>query len=245
MGMNLFVLEDPDSVSSEAIQLSVKNITFAQQGNMSLSVDGVAAAFVNMDCPSSQVQFIEPFDVSATVELSSTKAEKATQVWVAIQPIILRFSYQDIQFFSKIGEQFSKKPSLKTDVIEGTENAAEVSPVASNVSSPLPSESTLLQSSIASSVTKVIEQVQINLEGITAVFIDDFSNVHIPLLEVSFDRMAAHIQDWSSALKVNGVLKLRANFFNRLNSHWEPVLEPWSLDLSLLTQKNGRGKGYR
>ena len=245
MGMNLFVLEDPDSVSSEAIQLSVKNITFAQQGNMSLSVDGIAAAFVNMDSPASQVQFIDPFDISATVELSSTKAEKATQVWVAIQPIILRFSYQDIQFFSKISEQFSKKPAVQSEVTQVNQEQVDDPVTLSNVSSPMPSESTLLQPSIPASVTKIIEQVQVNLEGITAVFIDDFSNVHIPLLEVSVDRVAAHVQDWSSALKVNGVLKLHANFFNRLNSHWEPVLEPWSLDLSLLTQKNGSGKQER
>ncbi len=244
MGMNLFVLEDPDSASSEAIQLSIKNITFAQQGNMSVSVDGIAAAFVNMDNPTSQVQFIEPFDLSATVELTSTKLEKATQVWVAIQPIILRFSYQDIQFFSKIAEQFSKKQAIEgeTGSFEGG-TPSEKSAILSDTSSPLLSDSTLLESSsVHSVVARIVEQVQVNLEGITVCFIDDFSNVHIPLLEVSVDRVAAHVQNWSSALKVNGVLKLHANFFNRLNSHWEPVLEPWSLDLSLLTEKNNSGK---
>lgn len=254
MGMNLFVLEDPDSVSSEAIQLSIKNITFAQQGNMSLTVDGIAASFVNMDDLSSNVQFIDPFDISATVELANTKTERATQVWVAIQPVILRFSYQDIQFFTKIAEQFSKKSSSETiekvkSVEQSPESVVEVSPNLTTTSSELASESVLLQSSPAVSTSsattiKVIEQVQINLEGITAMFIDDFSSVHIPLLEVSVDRIAAHVQDWSSALKVNGVLKLHSNFFNRLNSHWEPVIEPWSLDLSLLTQKNPSGKQW-
>lgn len=253
-GMNIFVLEDPDSVSSEAIQLSVKNITFAQQGNMSLSVDGIAGSFVNMENPASQVQFIDPFDVSATVELSKTTAEQVTQVWAVVKPIAIRFSYQDIQFFTKIGEQFSKKNAVEESVsgepsttLEGfPQSSVAISDPNTESSSVLMSESALLSSDKISTlsttiVRKIIEQVQVNLEGIRVMFIDDFSNVHIPLLDIAVDRIAAHVQDWSSALKLNGVLKLHANFFNRLNSHWEPVIEPWTLDLSLLTEKNPSG----
>lgn len=253
--LELYILEEPDSASSEAMKLSVRKITFAQQTNMSLSIDGVSAAFVNMDNLGSVVQFIDPFDVTSTVELASSESEKSTQIWAVVKPIIIRFSYQDIQFFTKLSEQFSKKPKPET-----TTAAAAVA-AASPTNLELPAASELLSivsesdlsgfdvspalSSLSSTcsaapgsdvIMKVIEQVQVNLEGIRVVFIDDFTNVHIPLIDLSVDRIAAEVKDWSGALKVNGILKLHGNFFNRINSNWEPIIEPWSLDLSVLTK---------
>ena len=256
--LELYILEEPDSASSEAMKLSVQKVTFAQQTNMSLSVDGVSASFVNMDDLTSVVQFIDPFDITSTVEILSTETEKSTQIWAVVKPVIIRFSYQDIQFFTKLSEQFSKKTAVAQNEAEkqtdlstvygagelsptscgGSSSSAssgfEVSPVLSSLSSEVTSSSSA--ASAADILIKVIEQVQVNLEGIRVVFIDDFTNVHIPLIDLSVDRIAADVKDWSSALKVNGILKLHGNFFNRMNSHWEPIIEPWSLDLSVLTQ---------
>lgn len=250
--LNLYILEEPDSASSEAMQLSVQKITFAQQTNMSLSIDGVSAGFVNMDNLQSVVQFIDPFDITSTVELSSSETEKSTQVWAIVKPVIIRFSYQDIQFFTKLSEQFSKKEqqaietSLSEKSIESSSTGSSASDSVSvnqseqyEISPPLSSLSSVKESSVVPEiVVKLIEKVQVNLEGIRVVFIDDFTNVHIPLIDLSVDRIAAEVRDWTSGLSVNGILKLHANFFNRMNSHWEPIIEPWSLDLSLLTRKN-------
>lgn len=252
--LQLYILEDPDSASSEAMQLSVQKITFAQQTNMSLSIDGVSAGFVNMDQILGVIQFIDPFDITATVELSATPNEKITQVWAIVKPVIIRFSYQDIQFFAKLSEQFSSKKlaeiedhdiesvSSKSSAAKSESSAEfsnEVSPVLSSLSSD---QSPQAAPSVATIIAKIVEQVQVNLEGIRIVFIDDFTNVHIPLIDLAVDRISTEIRDWSSALKVNGILKVHANFFNRMNSHWEPIIEPWSLDLSLLTKPGEREK---
>ena len=247
--LELYILEEPDSESSEAMQLSVQKITFAQQTNMSLSIDGISAGFVNMDNLKSVVQFIDPFDITSTVEISSNESVKSTQVWAIVKPVILRFSYQDIQFFTKLSEQFSKKnqvaeseklplstESEPSDVLSVSSKSSikhyETSPALSSLTSISAS------SKAPEIVIKLIEQIQINLEGIRVVFIDDFTNVHIPFIDISIDRISAEIRDWTKELRVNGILKLHANFFNRSNSQWEPVIEPWTLDLSLVTKKN-------
>lgn len=252
----LYILEDPDSASSEAMQLSVRKITFAQQTNMSLSIDCIAAGFVNMDNISggddSIVQFIDPFDITATLELSTSPTERATQIWAIVKPISCRFSYQDIQFFTKLSEQFSKKPPMPQSP---SEKGAEPdfltisrpeepqlldSPSLSLDSASSAATSAMDQLSLKTPAIKILERLQVNLEGIRLMFIDDFENVHIPLVDLAVDRISAEVRDWSSLASLSGILKLHANFFNRANSHWEPIIEPWALDLSLITHPQTR-----
>ena len=150
-----------------------------------------------MDNLSSVVQFIDPFDITSTVEISSSEAEKSTQIWAIVKPVIIRFSYQDIQFFTVIWAIFQE---VRTE----SENAAIMSGNMLTVDNQ--SELSLNSTSSGSDVSvspalefliiicwytgfnryKSISSAKVNWTGSSkfggdqVVFIDDFTNVHIP-----------------------------------------------------------------
>jgi vacuolar protein sorting-associated protein 13A/C len=68
------------------------------------------------------------------------------------------------------------------------------------------------------------------MNGIQFVLIGDVTEV--AMLDLHMDAFTVTMDDWSSEMKVATTMPIHANFFNFKNSHWEPVIEPWQLQMN-------------
>ena len=55
--------------------------------------------------------------------------------------------------------------------------------------------------------------------------IDDFSDLHLPMLDFSITSFTLGISNWSSSLIMDSQVEFSAKQFNLTNSHWEPLVE--------------------
>lgn len=63
-------------------------------------------------------------------------------------------------------------------------------------------------------------------EGIQIILIED---LHVlPFIDIQINPFAITASDWTRALHADVDFVLQANNFNFKNSHWEPIIEPWS-----------------
>lgn len=53
------------------------------------------------------------------------------------------------------------------------------------------------------------------------------------MFDFSVEKVALDVSDWSSQMLVDLDLSLQVNYFNIKNSHWEPIIEPWSCNLNI------------
>ncbi|TPX30777.1 hypothetical protein SmJEL517_g05746 [Synchytrium microbalum] len=77
------------------------------------------------------------------------------------------------------------------------------------------------------------ERARLVTEGVRLVLIDDLNDLHLPMADLVFNKIAGRVGDWSSGMTVNAQVSLHMNYFNLHNSHWEPVIEPWSFDVNI------------
>lgn len=77
---------------------------------------------------------------------------------------------------------------------------------------------------------------QVKANSIVVCIIDDCGDVDVPLLEFSLDHL--HLKQ---NLGASGSLECRISndYYNRVLSGWEPVIEPWRYELHLCSKKNG------
>ena len=192
-----FILENPSNASSEAFHVALPSITFLYKASCSnLDIQNMTAAFCNMDN-------VEMTRIDCLAPISFTMNVDGTRIAINVTPLLMSFSYQDLEMLKSLYIQF-----------------------------------TSLQGSKAPELTTQEEQAlttfssHFNLESAQLTFIDDFSDVHLPILEfslhnVSFETTSS--SDGGSATK--GIIGLSVEFFNQSTSHWEPIVEPWSLQV--------------
>lgn len=65
-----------------------------------------------------------------------------------------------------------------------------------------------------------------SFDGIQIILIEDLHD--LPFVDVQINPFAIAASDWTRALKADVDFLLKANNFNFKNSHWEPIIEPWS-----------------
>jgi len=80
------------------------------------------------------------------------------------------------------------------------------------------------------------EKFLLHCEGIHVILIDDIKGLHIQTLDGKIDEFTFTLENWSTSLDAQVTLPIELNFFNIKNSHWEPVVEPWKLDVNIKRQ---------
>jgi vacuolar protein sorting-associated protein 13A/C len=69
------------------------------------------------------------------------------------------------------------------------------------------------------------------MHGFKFLLVSDVTEMAI--LDIQADAFTVYASDWSSSLCVSASVPLYANFFNIKNSHWEPVIEPWQVNIDV------------
>ncbi|KAJ3227354.1 hypothetical protein HK099_002420 [Clydaea vesicula] len=220
--LEIIVLQNVKVASTEAIILVLKHLVIAHDGITSYSAHDLGMFFCAMDQRAeTALRFIQNFDLALTVEdAKPSPGHKLTDIKIDVTPLMLRVSYKDVLLILDIVNQISELASSN----EKNENfdekgAQEVVPINNLIMSR--------------------ETLKLHTQGLRLILIDDLNDLHLPMFDFIVDRVGADVKDWSTQMEVRVALSMQVNYFNIKNSHWEPIIEPWSCSLN--TTKTSEG----
>jgi hypothetical protein len=75
------------------------------------------------------------------------------------------------------------------------------------------------------------EHMDITTNGFCLTLINDYMNQNIPLVKCWISNMVLDIIGWSDEMKLFVNANLRMDYYNSMLEVWEPMIEPWSLQL--------------
>ncbi|KAI9292119.1 vacuolar protein sorting-associated protein vps13 [Neoconidiobolus thromboides FSU 785] len=246
----VIVLADIRNPSSEAIVLSIQQIVMSQQGVLSLVVDRIGMSLCQMNSrQKSSLRFIDNFDIILSLNEQINKGEHSvTDIYADIKPLILRLSYRDLMLITDVINKFTKVfYSTSSDKDNKSKKEVINQPLAINTSldrhnRTLSMNSTFSLSSSTQTYYQVInrETLKVTIQGLQVILIRDAYD--LPIIDINTEPFTINVSDWSTHLKAELQLQLNANFFNLKNSHWEPLIEPWSLSSTFSKPSNESSK---
>ncbi|OAD04505.1 hypothetical protein MUCCIDRAFT_141025 [Mucor lusitanicus CBS 277.49] len=240
--LRVLCLANPENAASEAVILSFNQLTVIQQADLKVHLDGIGMVLCRMDnIAESTMHFVEEFNVLLSMETAATSTvHHLTTIKLNVEPIILRLSYQDAMLISTIANKVialmgspdqgapapkpSSSESIASDVLlledqseAYLQHAPESTATLNHAEKPKGIEPFIVMSK---------ESLSASFDGIQIILIEDLHD--LPFVDVQINPFAIAASDWTRALKADVDFLLKANNFNFKNSHWEPIIEPWS-----------------
>ncbi|PWN25799.1 DUF1162-domain-containing protein [Jaminaea rosea] len=75
------------------------------------------------------------------------------------------------------------------------------------------------------------EVLKADVAGVQVILIGD---VHtLPLLDLTVEKFTVNVNDWTGDMQFNTTLGAFLNYYNLSRSHWEPLIEPWVVDVAM------------
>jgi len=221
----ILLLQDAQFIATEAIVLSIRQVIIAKEGIFSATVSEFGIYLRRMDQDaSSKLQFVENFDMTFTLDTRSrSPAESLTAIVLDVQSVVFRISYKDMLLALGI---LNKVAALQEQSV-----SVKQTPSTAKTGTVEPSAPKYKSEEIGALKT---EQCTLNCDGFQLVLIDDLANLLLPMFDVNLDKFTVNVDDWSDALKLStSSIHCLANQFNVKNSHWEPLIEPWSFGIEI------------
>ena len=159
---------------------------------------------------------------SISLDVDSIESRLSFCDLVLIQSIL----YQRTLIREKNARRFSKLQKHRR-VEQGGESLVEE--VAANQS---PSE-------YSSSIQVTTYSVSLNLGLIRCIIINDFNRQNLPVFQITVDGILVNADGVPQNMEGFGKVAVAIDFYNPRVCHWEPFLETWSPELSLLTDPEG------
>ena len=186
--------------------LKLHNLTNAS--GLKMFVDNLQVNSCRLTDDSTMIKIIKPINVS----YSYFNSPKECTMAVNIDPIYVTFSYRDFRTLMAIGECL-KPPAPEPVDEELLEEKAQ--PAVNNSSGTV---ATVQQQSL-----------QFFSGGLKVSLIDDLTGSNIPLINFKLYSLVGKLDNWSSSLDSFIQCQCLADFYNREQSNWEPLIEPWSV----------------
>ncbi|KAF8311204.1 hypothetical protein DL93DRAFT_2229838 [Clavulina sp. PMI_390] len=229
------VLEDDEQVNSQAIRLSIKQISLSQQNILALTVKQLGMSLVTMQGMDG-VRFLDDVDITLSMDSTQSVEHQMTSIELAMRPVTLRASIIDLNLISTIalralalyGEQSKAAAPPKSKAVSTAATAA-VPPSGARGTSARHRRA--LSSISKPKVHLSKEKLKARFEGFRFVLIG--SRYELPAMHMNLEAFEFDVSDWSSELKAQTSVGLAINYWNLLNSHWEPLIDPWAFSLQL------------
>ncbi|RPD62925.1 vacuolar protein sorting-associated protein 13 [Lentinus tigrinus ALCF2SS1-6] len=231
--VSVSILEDDTHADTQAIKLSVKQLLVSQQGVFAVSVEHVGMSLGRMGKPAESVRFLDDLDFTLTLDSRSSASHQSTSIEVTALPIVFRASYRDIMLImtivNKAIELYGKSSQSPEQSKAGSEKALTRPAMQSRkVSRPTASR---IQPIGSARVMMNKEQFKGSFEGFRLVLIGDLHEQ--PLLHLKVKPFILGAKDWSGELQATSTLSVHTSYWNLANSHWEPLIDPWTLTASV------------
>ncbi|KAI8995643.1 vacuolar protein sorting-associated protein 13 [Trametes punicea] len=240
--VSISVLEDDTNAESQAIRLAIRQLLVSQQGVFAVSVKQLGMSLTRMGKPAESVRFLDDVDLTCTLDSRSSAAHQSTSIEVTALPIVFRASYRDIILITTIVNKAielygnSSKPSPETK----QPNREDLQSRPALQSSRRPSRPTASRAPVGHAhVVTNKEQFRGSFEGFRLVLIGDLHEQ--PLLHLRVKPFILGAKDWSGELQATSTLSVHVSYWNMSNSHWEPLIDPWTFSASVAKESPSGG----
>ncbi|CAE6445232.1 unnamed protein product [Rhizoctonia solani] len=247
--LSVNILEDDADSHSQAIHLTVKEASTSQQAIMALTITQLGMSLGRMGRSAENVRFLDDMDITLSLDTRKSAAHQMTSIELSTQPIVFRASYRDINLIMAIVNraiELSSKPQAQDQPQNARPN------VTSSVSSSMPplsqrkpppsSRSRKLvrrpSHRATSDIPKLMmskEKLKASFDGFRLVLIGDLHE--LPMLHLKTKPFEVLVSDWSGELKATTTFGTSINYWNLVNSHWEPLIDPWTFSLSAVKEE--------
>ncbi|KAI0047829.1 hypothetical protein FA95DRAFT_1589004 [Auriscalpium vulgare] len=233
--VSISILENDMHADSQALRLTVAQISFSQQGILALNVNKVGMSLTRMGRGAEEARVLDDVDLTLSLDSRTSSAHQMTSTELNFKPIIIRASYRDIRLIltivNKAMEAYSRQtqsdaPAERPSLLEqrstsyGAKSRGDASQ--SNQSKQAVGKARVL-------LTK--EQLKASFEGIRLILIGDLHEQ--PMLYLKVKPFSLNVKDWSGELQASTTLATYISYWNLTNSHWEPLIDPWTFTASV------------
>ncbi|KAI3625696.1 hypothetical protein CBS9595_001057 [Malassezia furfur] len=239
----IILLSSPERADSEAIVLLVRQVVISQQTVLVLSVTQLGIFVWRMNAPKDRQRLLNNVDISVSMDSRATPTGSVTSIDVEIETLLVRLTRSDVQLLSSVTEN-----AIALSAQSNAETRTESASTASTVTQGVASEASMLTKNDATDTTsegesseaddsedddaKMLaarEELSVHIAGVQVMVI---SEAHmLPALDLHLDPCTINAIDWSADLRVHTTLNMWLNNYNLSLSYWEPLMEPWMLDV--------------
>ena len=208
-----------------------------------------------MNAPNDRLRLLNNVDVTLSSESRMEDLAQITNYEIDIGELVVRLTRSDISLITSVVDnavamsaaQNHEAPKgaasgARSDAASGAVTIAGSATVAASIRSPTQDATTTTVSTSQSdgNAKLFFTREELRVRGAGAQFIL-ISEVHmLPFLDMHVQPFEVYMRDWSADLVVKTGVELYLNSFNLSTSHWEPLIEPWSVSCLLYTSPSPR-----
>ncbi|KAF4623901.1 hypothetical protein D9613_001806 [Agrocybe pediades] len=239
--VSISVLENDADPESRAIRLYIGQILLAQQGIMALTVNRLGMSLMKMGRSTESVRFLDDVDLTFSLDSRTSSLQQITNIELVCKPIVFRASYRDINLITSIVnkaiERYGESQRSITNIREESTKSPE--PVRPTNRMPRPSASSLARTSGKARVSMSKEIFKGSFDGFRLILIGDLHEQ--PMLHLKLKPFIVGAQDWTGQLHATTTISSAITYWNLTNSHWEPLIDPWTLTIAIAKESPSGG----
>ncbi|KAH6917385.1 vacuolar protein sorting-associated protein vps13 [Coprinopsis sp. MPI-PUGE-AT-0042] len=225
--VSISVLENDADHQSRAIRLSVDQVLFSQQGIIALNIQRLGMSLIQMGKNSESARFLDDVDLTVSLDNRSNSAQQMTSIEISAKPIVFRASYRDINLITSIVNKAIELYSNSQPAAASSQDkpASQYIAVSSGTTPSAVSKSASGKANIVMSK----EQLKASFDGLRLILIGDLHEQ--PMVYLKMKPFIVGAKDWSGSLHATTTLATQITYWNLTNSHWEPLIEPWTVTI--------------
>ncbi|CAD6914619.1 unnamed protein product [Tilletia laevis] len=244
----IILLAAPERADTEAIVLSIKQILLSQQGVLALKVDQMGMLMRRMNRPKESLRFLDDFDVTMSMDSRMSAARQVTSIEIDVEPLIFRVSYRDIMLITTVvnkaielsasstqaaqQQQSVQKPAGRTSSsVSGRERTSRRSMAQVGAENQITYGNDPQDAVLNAELIMTKEVLKASVAGLQLILIGDLHS--LPIVDMSLQRFAVSVRDWSGNMRMETSVNAYVNYFNLSCSHWEPLIDPWTFSLNM------------
>ncbi|TFK77101.1 vacuolar protein sorting-associated protein 13 [Pluteus cervinus] len=237
--VSVTILQDDNNPDSQAIRLSIDKLLLSQQGITALTISRLGMSLLRMGAAAESLRFLDEVDLTFSLDQRSTSAQQLMNVEVTAKPIIFRASYRDVNLITSI---VNKAMELYTDAQReslATQRQVRALPLTSG---HVPPQVAFIDQPQPTGTARVLlskEQLKGTFEGFRLVLIGDLHEQ--PLFHLKVMPFIISAKDWSGELSAKTTFAIQTSYWNMTNSHWEPLIDPWTFTASVSRENPTEG----
>ncbi|KAJ7492621.1 vacuolar protein sorting-associated protein 13 [Mycena latifolia] len=231
--VSVSVLENDADAESPAMKLTINQVLLSQQGVLALTVNRLGMSLIRMGKPSESVRFLDDVDLTFSLDSRSSSGQQMTSMEISAKPIVFRASYRDINMIMTI---VNKAVELSGD----SQGQSSTDGKALKPQSMRPSQTQITKISASKQPVgkaKVLMSKELcisaegSFDGFRLVLIGDMHEQ--PMLHLKVKPFIIGAKDWSGELQATTTMATQISYWNLANSHWEPLIDPWTFTTSV------------
>ncbi|KIM85199.1 hypothetical protein PILCRDRAFT_817197 [Piloderma croceum F 1598] len=237
--VSVSILENDADPGSQAIRLSINQILLSQQGIVALTVNRLGMSLIRMGKASESVRFLDDIDLTFSLDSRTSTQEHMTSMELAIKPIVFRASYRDINLIMAIINRAVELYGQTTSSSAGHATPNSKAQAFKSKASATKGVRSQSQPVGQARVLMAKEQLKGSFDGFRFVLIGDMHEQ--PMLHLRVKPFIIGAKDWSGALHSTTTMATHISYWNLTNSHWEPLIDPWTFSLRVLKDSPSGG----